>query len=126
MRFWIIIGILYISITSHARVPLNIHKGDGIVYRELADDKTYLKRLRQEDVSYLYHRTGQIRKTATGELKATFRKFETEDSYWSKFYPFSNYMIVRISKNALNKIAHSRVSYEKISAKLVLLDLKIF
>tara|TARA_Y100000589_G_scaffold73713_1_gene66867 strand:+ start:172 stop:1518 length:1347 start_codon:yes stop_codon:yes gene_type:complete len=89
------------------------------VYRELADDKTYLKRLRQEDVSYLYHRTGQIRKTATGELKATFRTFETEDSYWSKFYPFSNYMIVRISKNALNKIAHSRVSYEKISAKLV-------
>ena len=119
MRFWIIIGISYINIILHARAPLNVHKGDGIVYRELLEDTSYLKSLKKENVSYLFHKAGQIRNSPNGELRMSFREFETNEDYWNKLYSFSNYMMIEISKSALQKITKSKNGLEKISEKLI-------
>ena len=73
MQFWIIIGILFLNNVSIARVPLNNHKGNGIVYREILDDKSYLKSLRQEDISFLFHEAGQIRRYGNSGLKMNFK-----------------------------------------------------
>ena len=40
-------------------MPSNNHKGDGIVYREVLDDNSYLKTLREENVSFLFHEAGE-------------------------------------------------------------------
>lgn len=117
MQFWIIIGILFLHNVSIARVPLNNHKGNGIVYREILDDKSYLKSLRQEDISFLFHEAGQIRRYGNSGLKMNFKKFNTDEDYWAKLYPFSNYITVRIEEDVISQLTGSQI--DEISKKLL-------
>ena len=117
MRFWIIIGIFFLDIILSARVPSNNHKGDGIVYREVLDDNSYLKTLREENVSFLFHEAGEISSGKNGELKIALKKFETEEDYWTKLYSFSNYMTIKVCPSLLRNI--SELKLEKITEELI-------
>lgn len=120
MRIWIILfWICLYQIESAPSIPKNIHKGNGIYYRQLDDNSAYLKLLKQQDTVLLFHKAGEIIIAQSGEAEIALSSFDTSESYWEKLNSFHNYMAIKVSKNAMDKMEESPSFRESITMTLL-------
>lgn len=126
MRIWIILfWICLYQIESVPSIPKNIHKGNGIYYRQLEGDSAYLKLLRTQDTTLLFHKSGEVKIGQSGETEISLSSFDTSDNYWDKLNSFSNFMAIKLSKNAIEKMGESSFVAERVAVRL-LENLKLY